>query len=101
MLSVAKSTLLQVVVSLVVVVVAVHTVSGFSRGAPLQACVTLTPQHGAAQNTPSPHIVDLSDFDSMFNESLNTTTLYYTPNTMYSSMYNYHIRMDQLYNIII
>ena len=79
---------LQVITSLVVAVVAVHTVSGLSSGAPLQACITLTPQHGGnvAQVTPSPHIIDLSNFGSMFNESMNATSLYYIPNTLYSSM---------------
>ena len=80
---------MQAIISLVVlVVVAVHTVSGLPGGAPLGACVPLSPSHGAnvAQPPPSPHIVDLSNFDSMFNESSNTTTYYYTPTTMYSSM---------------
>ena len=86
--------------SAIVLVAAVHTVSGLSGGAPLQACGTLTPQHGGnvPQVTTSPHIVNLSDFDSMFNETLNATLLYYIPDTLYSSMllatyilkYNYH-----------
>ena len=80
---------MQVILSLVILVAAaLHTVSGLRSGAPLQACISLTPSHGgnAAQAGQSPHIVDLTDFDSMFNESSNTTTLYYTPNTLYSSM---------------
>ena len=73
--------------SAVVFVAAVHTVSGRSGGAPASACASLTPQHtGNAQVTPSPHIVNLSNFDSMFNATSNTTTLYYTPDTLYSSM---------------
>ena len=74
--------------SAAVFVAAVHTVSGRSGGAPSTACVTLMPQHSGnvAQVTPSPHIVNLSSFDSMFNATSNTTTLYYTPDTLYSSM---------------
>ena len=74
--------------SAVVLVATVHTVNGRSSGAPLQACLTLMPQHGSAssQATPSPHIVNLSNFDSTFNETLNTTLFYYFPDTMYSSM---------------
>lgn len=79
---------LQVLLSTIVFVAVVHTVKGLSGGAPLQACGTLTPQHGGnvPQITPSPHIVNLSDFDSMFNETLNGTLLYYIPDTLYSSM---------------
>ena len=74
--------------SAVVFVAAVHTVSGRSGGAPGSACVSLTPQHSdnLPQVTPSPHIVNLSNFDSMFNATSNTTTLYYTPDTLYTSM---------------
>ena len=74
--------------STIVFVAAVHSVSGLSGGAPLQACATLTPQHGGnlPQVTASPHIVNLSDFDSMFNETLNAMILYYIPDTLYSSM---------------
>ena len=78
---------LQVLVTVAVLVAAVHIVSGFPGGAPLGACVSLTPSHGgnAPQNGLSPHIVNLSSFDAMFNESMNTTTLYYIPDTTYSS----------------
>ena len=74
--------------SAIVLVVTAHTVSGRSGGAPNQACITLAPQHSgnAPQVTASPHIVNLSNFDAMFNETLNTTFLYYTPDTLYSSM---------------
>ena len=66
---------------------AVHIVSGLPGGAPLGACVSLRPSHGgnAPQDGPSPHIVNLSSFYTMFNESMNTTILYYIPDTMYSS----------------
>ena len=78
--------MLQVLIIVVVLVAAVHIVSGFPNGAPLGACVSLTPSHGGnPQNEPSPHIVNLSSFDGMFNESMNTTTLYYIPDTTYSS----------------
>ena len=78
---------LQVLITVVVLVAAVHIVSGLPGGAPLGACVSLTPSHGgnAPQNAPSPHIVNLSSFDAMFNESTNITTLYYIPDTMYPS----------------
>lgn len=78
---------LQVLITLIVLVAAVHIVSGFPTGAPGGACISLTPNHGGnqPQGFPSPHIVNLSSFDSMFNESTNTTTLYYTPGTTYSS----------------
>jgi len=62
-------------------------VNGRSAGAPGGACINLTPDHGvAAQNTPSPHIVDLSEFynDSMANNMTNNS-FYYYPETMYSS----------------
>ena len=46
------------------------------------------PNHNGnkAQNTPSPHIVDLSDFynDSM-TDDMTDNNFYYYPETMYSS----------------
>ena len=67
---------------------AVHRVSSRSGGAPLDACVTLTPQHGGnlPQMTPSPHVVDLSDFNITEDEDGNLT-IYYTPDTMYASKF--------------
>ena len=58
-------------------VAAVHTVNGLSSGAPISACGSLMSQNlgNAPQITPSPHIVNLSNFDSMFNAISNMTTL--------------------------
>ena len=74
--------------SAIVLVAAVHTVNGLPSGAPISSCAPLMPQHfgNAPQITPSPHVVDLSNFDSVYNETSNTTTLYYTPDTLYCSM---------------
>ena len=68
-------------------VAAVHIVSGRSGGAPLPVCSTLTPQHGnnVAQNTPSPHVVDLTDFNFTMDEDTDDVTFYYLPDTMYTS----------------
>lgn len=76
--------------SVVVLVAVLHAVNARSGGAPIQACVTLMPQHSGnpSQTTPSPHIVNLSGFDSMFNETLNTNFYYYTPDTLYPRMSN-------------
>ena len=81
--------------SLVLLAIAIHTVNGRSGGAPGSACISLRPQHSTnlPQNVPSPHIVNLSSFDSMSNESMNATALYYTPDTMYSSEYGYQSRL--------
>lgn len=68
-------------------VAAVHRVSGRSGGAPLEACIALTPQHsGNPQVTPSPHIVDLSNFNITEDEDGNMT-IYYTPDTLYASKF--------------
>ncbi|XP_065899957.1 putative defense protein [Dysidea avara] len=73
------------VLAILLSVAAVHRVSSRSGGAPLDACVTLTPQHGGnlPQMTPSPHVVDLSDFNITEDEDGNLT-IYYTPDTMYA-----------------
>ena len=72
---------------LAMLVAAVHMVSGLSTGAPPPACGTLTPQHGsnAAQTTPSPHIVDLSDFNVTVDDDTMEATIYYFPDAMYAS----------------
>ena len=77
--------------SVIVLVAALHSVNARSGGAPLQACDNLMPQHSGnpSQTTPSPHIVNLTGFDSMFNETLNTTFYYYTPDTLYPGMAGY------------
>ena len=68
-------------------VAAVHIVNGLRGGAPSQACNTLTPQHNnnAAQTTPSPHVVDLSDFNVTEDDDTGEVTIYYYPDTMYES----------------
>lgn len=59
-------------------------VSGLPGGAPLGACVTLMPQHNsiAPQQTPSPHVVDLSDFNVTQDDD-GETVVYYMPDTLY------------------
>jgi len=76
------------VLAVLLSVAAVHRVSGRSGGAPLDACITLTPQHNGnlPQVTPSPHIVDLSDFNITEDEDGNMT-IYYTPDTLYASKF--------------
>ena len=70
-----------------VLVAAVHIANGVSTGAPSQACGTLTPQHSTnqPQTTPSPHIVDLSDFNVTMNDVTGGQMIYYYPDTMYQS----------------
>ena len=70
-----------------VLVAAVHIASGRSNGAPLQACDTLTPQHNGnpPQATPSPHVVDLSDFNVTMDDGTGEMMIYYYPDTMYES----------------
>ena len=82
-----KLSVLQVLASLILLAIAIHTVSGRSGGAPLQACVSLTPQHSgnAAQTSQSPHVVDLSDFNVTVDDDTGDVTIYYEPDTMYAS----------------
>jgi len=79
-------------------VAAVHSVNGLSSGAPRDACVALTPQHNGNQPqiTPSPHIVDLSDFNITEDEDGNIT-IYYTPDTMYASKFCHVLMLHPLH----
>lgn len=82
---------IQVLLAVTVLVAAVHIVSSFPGGAPLEACVSLTPQHrsNSPQTTPSPHIVDLSDFNVTFDEDTGEiVSIYYNPDVMYTSELN-------------
>ena len=72
--------------AIVLLVAAVHNVNSLSSGAPLMACNTLTPQHNnPPQTTPSPHVVDLSDFNMTMNDDTGDVSIYYYPDTMYES----------------
>ena len=77
--------------AVIVLVAAVHIVSGVPTGAPRAACMPLAPQHGsnAPQATPSPHIVDLSAFNVTFDEDTDEiVSIYYDPDVVYSSELN-------------
>ena len=80
----------QVLLVVTVLVAAVHIVSSLPGGAPPMACISLMPQHGSnAQTTPSPHIVDLSDFNVTFDEDTDEiVSIYYNPGVMYASELN-------------
>ena len=76
---------------MIVLVAAVHIVSGVPTGAPRAACMSLAPQHGsnAPQTTLSPHIVDLSDFNVTLDEDTGEiVSIYYNPDVMYTSELN-------------
>jgi len=78
-------------------VAAVHGVNGFSSGAPIDLCVTLTPQHRTSpQMAPSPHIVDLSDFNITEDED-GHMTIYYTPDTTYASKFCHVLMLHPLH----
>ena len=66
---------------LAVLLASISSALAFPGGAPVQACINLTPNHGAMpQPPPSPYTIDLSAFVIP-----NMTSLYFMPGVTYTS----------------